>query len=81
MSEADMSDGRNASDEGVERRLDAIINILLRQTRLQEESARDHIALLHSQGFSDIEIARILGRTRGYVSGERVKMRTAQKNE
>jgi IS30 family transposase len=56
--------------QGVEKRLDAIINILLSQTQLQEEPTRNKIALLSSIGFSDSEIARILGRSRGYVSSE-----------
>ncbi len=67
--------------EGIEKRLDAIINILLRQTKLQEETSRRHIALLSSNGFSDIEIAGILGRTRGYVASELTQIRAKKKNE
>jgi len=74
---------RNGNDDmdGVEKRLDAIINILLRQTKLQEGSSRAHIALLYSIGFSDSEIARVLGKTRGYVSSELALIRKAKKND
>jgi len=56
--------------EGIEKRLDAIIHILLRQTEVQEMSTRKHIELLNRLGLRDSEIARILGRTRGYVASE-----------
>ncbi len=55
---------------GIERRLDAIIHILLRQTEVQEMNARNQIEMLSRLGLSDQEIARILGRTRGYVASE-----------
>ncbi len=59
-----------ASTAGIERRLDAIIHILLRQTDVQEMSAREQIEVLDRLGLRDSEIARILGRTRGYVASE-----------
>jgi hypothetical protein len=71
----------NAKLDGIERRLDAIIGILLKQTDLQERSSRDHIAMLSSMGFKDVEIARILGKTRGYVSGELVEIRKRKRLE
>jgi len=59
-----------ASTAGIERRLDAIIHILLRQTEVQEMNAREQIQVLDRLGLRDSEIARILGRTRGYVASE-----------
>jgi len=59
-----------ASTAGIERRLDAIIHILLRQTEVQEMSTRKQIEVLDRLGLRDSEIAGILGRTRGYVAGE-----------
>lgn len=76
-----LSEQDNARLDGIERRLDAIIGILLKQTDLQERSSRDHIAVLTSMGFKDAEIARMLGRTRGYVSGELVEIRKRKKLE
>jgi DNA-binding CsgD family transcriptional regulator len=66
-------------NEGIAKRLDAIIRILLRQTEVQEMSARGQIQLLEELGLSDAEIARILGRSRGYVASELSKMRTGGK--
>ena len=76
-----LSEQGNERLDGVERRLDAIIGILLKQTDLQERSSREHIAMLSSMGFKDVEIARILGKTRGYVSGELVEIRKRKKIE
>ena len=76
-----LSEQGNERLDGVERRLDAIIGILLKQTDLQERSSREHIAMLSSMGFKDVEIARILGKTRGYVSGELVEIRKRKKLE
>ena len=61
--------------KGIEKRLDAMIRILLRPTEVQEMSSRDQIALLYSTGLSDAEIANILGRTRGYVASELTALR------
>jgi DNA-binding CsgD family transcriptional regulator len=65
--------------EGIEKRLDAIIRILLKQTEVQESSSRAHIQLLSELGLSDAEIARILGRTRGYVASELSVIRSGGK--
>ncbi len=62
--------------EEINKRLDAIINILLRHNQLQEMTTREHIEILNSVGLRDAEIARILGRTRGYVAGELSKMKS-----
>jgi DNA-binding CsgD family transcriptional regulator len=67
--------------EKVEKRLDVVIHILLRQTQLQEMTSRDHINFLSSLGLRDVEIARILGRTRGYVASELSKIKSkSEKN-
>jgi IS30 family transposase len=76
-----MSQRDNDRFEGIERRLDAVIGILLKQTQLQEQPSRSHIALLSSMGFKDTEIATILGKTRGYVSSELVEIRKKKKIE
>jgi hypothetical protein len=67
---ANESKGTAPDTSGIERRLDAIIHILLRQTEMQEMSTRGRIELLSEIGLKDSEIARILGRTRGYVASE-----------
>ena len=66
--------------EGIEKRLDAIIRILLKQTEVQESSTRNHIQLLSEMGLADVEIARILGRSRGYVSSELTVIRSGGKS-
>ena len=66
--------------EGIERRLDALIHILLRQAEVQEMSTRRHIELLNNLGLRDAEIARILGRTRGYVASELSVIRSGGKS-
>lgn len=65
--------------EGIERRLDAVIRILLNQTEVQESSTRSHIQLLSELGLTDTEIARILGRSRGYVASELSVIRSGGK--
>lgn len=62
--------------ESIIKRLDTIIYILLRHNQLQEMTTRGHIALLTSLGLRDIEIAKILGKTRGYVASERSKIKS-----
>jgi len=61
--------------DDVLKRLDILIYILLRQEKLQEMTGRDHIGLLTSLGLRDIEIANILGKSRGYIASERTKIR------
>ena len=66
--------------ERIEKRLDVIIRILLKQTEVQESSSRVHIQLLSDLGLTDAEIAKILGRTRGYVASELSVMRSGGKS-
>ena len=56
--------------EDVVKRLDALIRINLRLSQVQEMTARDQINLLNTVGLSYSEIARILGRSEGYVASE-----------
>jgi len=76
MPKKETNKDKEAADfDGIERRLDAIIHILLRQTEAQEMSTRDQIGTLSRLGLRDWEIARILCRTRGYVASELSKVR------
>lgn len=67
--------------DDVLKRLDILIYILLRQESIQEMTGREHIGLLTSLGLRDIEIAGILGKSRGYVASERTKIRKGVNNE
>ena len=65
-----MKQKENKGYEEVIKRLDALIRINLRQSQTQEMTARDQINLLNSIGLSYSEIAKILGRSEGYVASE-----------
>ena len=52
----------------ISRRLDAVIYLLMNLKRFESISAEDRILELRTLGFSDTEVARIIGRTRGYVA-------------
>ena len=65
-----MDKEKNKGYEDVIKRLDALIRINLRQSQTQEMTARDQINLLNSIGLSYSEIARILGKSEGYVASE-----------
>ena len=67
-------DEKNKLDDVI-KRLDTLIYILLRHGRIQEMTTREQIELLTSLGLRDIEIARILGKSRGYVASERTKIK------
>ena len=75
-----MPEKLEADARRIEKRLDAMIRILLRPTEVQEMSSRDQIALLHSTGLGDSEIANILGRSRGYVASELTQIRKREKS-
>ena len=57
--------------QGLNKRLDAIIAILLNQTKVQEETLKEKILRLVTYGFENQEIANILGTTPGLVAKER----------
>ena len=61
--------------EEINKRLDALIRISLRHNETQELTSREQIEMLRSVGLRDIEIARILGKSRGYISSELNKIR------
>ena len=65
----------------INRRLDAIITILLNQTKIQEANLRGRIAHLVSLGFENTEIANILNTTTGLVAKERYLLKKVKKNE
>jgi hypothetical protein len=67
--------------DGLIKRLDILIYILLRHGNIQEMTSREHIGLLTSLGLRDVEIANILGKTRGYVASERTKIRARGVND
>lgn len=54
--------------DGLSRRLDAIIYLLMNLKRLEVMTAEDRILELSGIGFSATEVARIIGKTRGYVT-------------
>jgi DNA-binding CsgD family transcriptional regulator len=58
------------------KRLDTIISILMKQNQFQEMNMREQILALAEIGLRDSEIAGILGRSRGYVAGEKSKMKS-----
>ena len=55
-------------DEAIVKRLDALIYIALNQARLTDLKSEQKIQELKGLGFSDTEVAKIIGKTRGYVS-------------
>jgi len=54
--------------EQLRKRLDALIYILMNLKRFETNRAEDRILELRGLGFSDTEVARIIGKTRGYVA-------------
>ncbi len=57
------------------RRLDAIIYVLMNLKRFEGLTAEGKIAELKDIGFKDVEIARMIGRTRGYVASAAARSR------
>ena len=57
--------------EIIGKKLDAIIAILMNQTKIQEENSREKIARLVKLDFDNSEIASILGTTYNVVGKER----------
>jgi DNA-binding NarL/FixJ family response regulator len=70
------------NDDNIEinKRLDAILSVLLQHTKIQEETTREKITRLSNLGFDNQEIAKILNTTAGSVSKERsiMKKRTSK---
>ena len=55
-------------DEAIVKRLDALIYLTLNVARLKDLTSEQKIQELKGLGFTDIEVAKIIGKTRGYVS-------------
>jgi len=76
-----MSQKNDKLDIGeITKRLDVIIYFLLDQRRQQGKSNREIIKEMSEWGLKDFEIAKILGKSRGYVSGELTQIRKLTKS-
>lgn len=69
----------NENFESINKRLDAIMMILLNQTKFQEETLKEKISRLDSFDFDSHEIARILGTSFGLVAKERSLLKGGKK--
>lgn len=67
--------------EIISKKLDAIIAILMNQTKIQEENSKEKIARLIKLGFDNSEIANILGTTYNVVGKERSLQKKRLKND
>jgi hypothetical protein len=67
--------------EEVTKRLDVIIYLLLEQKRQAGVSKKQIINELSTLGLKDWEIARILGKTRSYVSSELTQIKKPNKKQ
>lgn len=71
----------NAENNAINRRLDAIIGVIMNLTTIQEETMKEKIARLIQLEFDNNEIANILGTTAGSVAKERSLLKKGSKNE
>ena len=55
-------------DEAVVKRLDALIYVIMNEVKLKDLTSEQKIQELKGLGFTDVEVAKIIGKTRGYVS-------------
>jgi hypothetical protein len=67
--------------DSINRRLDAIIMILLNHTSIQESKLKQKVILLSSLGFENSEIAKILNTTTSLVAKEKSITKKGSKNE
>ena len=67
--------------EIISRKLDAIISILMNQTKIQEENSREKIIRLIKLGFENNEISDILGTSYSIVGKERSLLKKRSSNE
>jgi hypothetical protein len=68
--------------EEITKRLDIIIYLLIKQTQEKDEATKKEIiADLFEWGLKDFEIAKILGKSRSYVSSEITKFKKSKKKE
>ena len=72
---------KKTNDEitSISKRLDAIISILLNQSRVDSENMKEKIARLIKLGFENQEIADILNTTLGLVIKERSLLKKVNK--
>ena len=69
---------KNLTNEDViqiNKRLDAILSVLLQHTKIQEETTKEKIVRLSNLNFDNQEIAQILNTTSGSVAKERSIMK------
>ena len=76
-----MSSEEKKNLDEVVNRLDAIIRILLRQNNIQEMTTADQIMILNSSGLKGSDIAKIMGKTRSYISSVLSTRKKGAKNE
>jgi len=68
--------------EQVTKRLDIIIYLLIKETQEKDEATKkEMIAELFEWGLKDFEIAKILGKSRSYVSSEITKFKKDKKKK
>jgi len=68
--------------EEITKRLDIIIYLLIKQTQEKDEAKKkEMITELFEWGLKDFEIARILGKSRGYVSSVITVYKKSKKKE
>ncbi len=76
---------RNLPDDNdvtsINKRLDAIISILLNPTKFQESSNREKIYQLSSLDFNYNEVAKLLNISPGLVAKEKSVLKKEKKNE
>ena len=66
--------------EIISKKLDAIVAILMNQTKIQEENSKEKIARLIKLGFDNNEISNILGTTYSLVGKERSLLKKGERN-
>jgi len=65
----------------INKRLDAILSVLIEQTHIQEQNNREKISRLYDLGFDYREIAKILHTSTGSVAKELSIIKKRDKND
>ena len=65
----------------INRKLDALIAIMINRTKIEGDTTKDKIGLLIRLGFDNLEISNILGTTSGLVAKERSIFKKRKGNE
>ena len=71
----------NAEITSIKKKLDALIAIMINQTKIEGETTKAKIGLLITLDFENQEIANILGTTVGLVSKERSILKKRKRND